>query len=69
MIERALDDWGVDYDWLLVENVGNLVCPASYDLGEQVRAVLVSVSEGFDAWTGWLERQPINRPAAPTVVV
>jgi len=31
-----------------IENVGNLVCPASYDLGEQLRAVLVSVTEGED---------------------
>src|SRR5262245_4420100 len=49
MIERALDGWfepGVE--WLFIENVGNLVCPASYDLGEQVRAVLVSVTEGED---------------------
>jgi hydrogenase nickel incorporation protein HypB len=33
---------------LFVENVGNLVCPASYDLGEHARAVLMSVTEGED---------------------
>src|SRR5947207_13000338 len=33
---------------LFIENVGNLVCPASYDLGEQLRAVLLSVTEGED---------------------
>lgn len=35
-------------DLLLIENVGNLVCPASYDLGEAVKVVLVSVTEGED---------------------
>jgi len=35
-------------DVLLLENVGNLVCPASYDLGESARAVLLSVTEGED---------------------
>ena len=33
---------------LFIENVGNLVCPASYDLGEHLRAVLISVTEGED---------------------
>jgi hydrogenase nickel incorporation protein HypB len=35
-------------DVLFVENVGNLVCPASYDLGEALRVVLLSVTEGED---------------------
>ncbi|MEB3274738.1 MAG: hydrogenase nickel incorporation protein HypB [Prochlorothrix sp.] len=35
-------------DLLVVENVGNLVCPAAYDLGEQIRVVLLSVTEGED---------------------
>jgi hydrogenase nickel incorporation protein HypB len=49
MIEHALQDWPPDeVDWLFIENVGNLVCPASYDLGEQLRAVLLSVTEGED---------------------
>lgn len=49
MVERALEDWNVDQlDILLVENVGNLVCPASYDLGEDLRMVLLSVTEGED---------------------
>jgi len=49
MIERALDGWPVaDVDWLFIENVGNLVCPASYDLGERLRVVLLSVTEGED---------------------
>jgi hydrogenase nickel incorporation protein HypB len=49
MVERALDDWDVGpLDFLFVENVGNLVCPASYDLGEDLRLVLLSVTEGED---------------------
>ena len=36
------------YDFIFVENVGNLVCPASYDLGEHLRVVLLSVPEGED---------------------
>jgi len=49
MIERALGELTLaDLDWLFIENVGNLVCPASYDLGEHRRAVLLSVTEGED---------------------
>jgi hydrogenase nickel incorporation protein HypB len=49
MIERALENWDVGrLDILFIENVGNLVCPASYDLGEDLRLVLLSVSEGED---------------------
>jgi hydrogenase nickel incorporation protein HypB len=49
MIERHLADWNLeDLDLLLIENVGNLVCPASYDLGEAVKIVVLSVTEGED---------------------
>lgn len=49
MIERALEGWSLaDLDMLFIENVGNLVCPASYDLGESLRVVLLSVTEGED---------------------
>jgi hydrogenase nickel incorporation protein HypB len=49
MIERALADWNLaELDLLLVENVGNLVCPSSYDLGEDAKIVLLSVTEGED---------------------
>ena len=49
MVEHALEDWGIGpLDILFVENVGNLVCPASYDLGENLRLVLLSVTEGED---------------------
>lgn len=52
MIGKHLDGWegvalsGLDY--LFIENVGNLVCPSSYDLGEAIRVVLLSVTEGED---------------------
>src|SRR6202166_857686 len=49
MVQTALEDWDLDqFDFLFIENVGNLVCPASYDLGEDLRAVLISVTEGED---------------------
>ena len=49
MVEQALRDWDLaELDYLFVENVGNLVCPASWDLGEDLRAVLLSVTEGED---------------------
>jgi len=49
MVERALDGWRLDeLDCLFIENVGNLVCPSSYDLGEDIRVVLLSVTEGED---------------------
>ncbi len=49
MIERALDGWDTGpLDFLFIENVGNLVCPSSYDLGENLRFVLLSVTEGED---------------------
>ena len=49
MVENALHDWNLaDFDFLFIENVGNLVCPSSYDLGEDLRLVLMSVTEGED---------------------
>jgi hydrogenase nickel incorporation protein HypB len=49
MVRGALEGWRLeDLDFLFVENVGNLVCPATYDLGEALRAVLFSVTEGED---------------------
>lgn len=49
MVEAALQDWDLrQLDFLFIENVGNLVCPATYDLGEDLRLVLFSVTEGED---------------------
>jgi hydrogenase nickel incorporation protein HypB len=56
MVNQALDGWTLaDLDLLFIENVGNLVCPSSYDLGENLRAVLMSVTEGED--------KPLKYPA------
>ncbi len=49
MVQNALTDWRLtELDILFIENVGNLVCPSSYDLGERLRLVLMSVTEGED---------------------
>jgi len=49
MIEKHIADWKLDdLDLLIIENVGNLVCPSSYDLGENAKIVLLSVTEGED---------------------
>ena len=57
MVERHLTDWPVDdLEILFLENVGNLVCPTSYDLGEERKIVLLSVTEGED--------KPLKYPGA-----
>lgn len=49
MVESALAEWELaQLDFLFLENVGNLVCPATFDLGESLRLVLFSVTEGED---------------------
>ena len=49
MVAAALDGWPPERpDFLFIENVGNLVCPATFDLGEDLRLVLFSVTEGED---------------------
>ena len=49
MIGTALAGWdALPLDMLFIENVGNLICPAEYDLGEDLRAVLIAVTEGED---------------------
>lgn len=49
MVQNALEGWDLNnFDFLFIENVGNLVCPSSYDLGEDLRFVLLSVTEGED---------------------
>lgn len=56
MIEKALEDWRLeDLDLLFIENVGNLVCPSSYDLGEAAKIVVLSVAEG--------EEKPLKYPS------
>jgi hydrogenase nickel incorporation protein HypB len=49
MVQQALESWDIGrIDFLFIENVGNLVCPSSYDLGEEFRFVLLSATEGED---------------------
>jgi hydrogenase nickel incorporation protein HypB len=49
MIGKALAGWdALPLDVLFIENVGNLICPAEYDLGEDLRVVLTAVTEGED---------------------
>ncbi len=56
MIERHLAEWPLEsFDMLIIENVGNLVCPTSYDLGEHFKIVMLSVTEGED--------KPLKYPA------
>jgi hydrogenase nickel incorporation protein HypB len=61
MVERGLAQLAAegvalaDLRWLLIENVGNLVCPAAYDLGEDLRVVLLAAGEGED--------KPLKYPA------
>lgn len=56
MVAGQLDGWDLTgLDFLFIENVGNLVCTTSYDLGESLRVVLVSVTEGED--------KPLKYPA------
>jgi len=56
MVERALEGWDLaSLDTLFIENVGNLVCPASYDLGEHDKIVILSTTEGED--------KPLKYPA------
>jgi hydrogenase nickel incorporation protein HypB len=61
MVARALHRWDLDViDLLLIENVGNLVCPANVDLGEHAKVVLLSVTEGDDPTS----RKDIPAPTA-----
>jgi hydrogenase nickel incorporation protein HypB len=56
MIGHHLEGWNLeDLDLLFIENVGNLVCPSSYDLGEEAKIVLLSVTEG--------EEKPLKYPS------
>lgn len=49
MVRNAIAEWDLnELDLLFIENVGNLVCPSSWDLGEDLRVLLSSVTEGED---------------------
>jgi len=48
LVQRGLEKLGGEFEFLFIENIGNLVCPASHDLAEHLRVVLLSVTEGDD---------------------
>lgn len=49
MVQDAIADWDYDeLDYLFVENVGNLVCPGEFDLGETLRVLVIATTEGED---------------------
>lgn len=57
MIKNVLPDFSLDeLDFLIIENVGNLICPVAYDLGEDQRLIVVSITEG--------DEKPLKYPAA-----
>ena len=56
MVTKAMEGWDLTgVDVLFIENVGNLVCPSSYDLGEDMKVALISTTEGDD--------KPLKYPA------
>jgi hydrogenase nickel incorporation protein HypB len=56
LVAQAIDRLDLDaVDLLLIENVGNLVCPANFDLGEAMKVVVLSITEGAD--------KPLKYPA------
>ena len=66
MVHKALHDMPLtDLDVCFVENVGNLVCPASYDVGTHLNIVLVSVPEGNDK----IAKYPVMFRAADLVLI
>ena len=57
MIKNVLPDFSLEkLDFLVIENVGNLICPVAYDLGEDQRLIVVSITEG--------DEKPLKYPAA-----
>ncbi|PLX67525.1 MAG: hydrogenase accessory protein HypB [Denitrovibrio sp.] len=47
-VEKAMAELGYDLDLLIIENVGNLVCPSQFDLGEDAKVIVLSTTEGDD---------------------
>jgi len=66
LVEHGLSELPLDaLDILFIENVGNLICPADYELGEHKRVVIVSVSEGDDI----VEKHPLIFCTADLIIV
>jgi hydrogenase nickel incorporation protein HypB len=65
MVSSALEGWNLDQlDFLFIENVGNLVCPSTYDLGEDLRLVLLSVTGEKTSRSS--TRRSSTRPMSPS---
>ncbi len=64
MIHHRIEKFG-DVDLLLIENVGNLICPVDFDLGENLRVVMVSVTEGDDV----VEKHPEIFRLADVIII
>jgi hydrogenase nickel incorporation protein HypB len=66
LVEHGLEDLPLDsLDLLFMENVGNLICPTDYELGEHKRVVIVSVTEGDDI----VEKHPLIFSTADLIIV
>lgn len=66
LVEHALDDFKLDdFDFLFIENVGNLICPVDFDLGSHIRVVVISATEGDDT----VEKHPLIFKDADLVVI
>lgn len=66
LVEHGLESLPIDsLDLLFIENVGNLICPADYELGEHKRVIVVSVSEGDDI----VEKHPLIFSTADLIIV
>ncbi len=66
MVEHAIEDLNLEgVDYLFIENVGNLVCPADFPLGSEKRAVVISVTEGDDM----IRKHPILMGMVDVIVV
>ncbi|MBX7076874.1 MAG: hydrogenase nickel incorporation protein HypB [Methanobacteriaceae archaeon] len=66
LVEHSLEDMPLeDIDWLIIENVGNLICPVDFALGSHMRVVVVSVTEGDDT----VEKHPLIFQTSDLIII
>lgn len=66
LVEHSLEDMPLeDIDWLIIENVGNLICPVDFALGSHMRAVVISVTEGDDT----VEKHPLIFQTSDLIII
>ncbi len=65
MVLRAVEKISLDCDLLIIENVGNLVCPATFDVGADKNVVILSVPEGDDK----VKKYPVMFNAADVILI